>query len=154
MIAITAYLALKLVHVVAAIVAVGANLTYFVWLQRAKRAAQAEQVFALQTVRSIDAFVANPAYVVLPITGIAMVLNAHYSFGTLWIATAIGLYVLVAAVAGALFTPALKRQITVVQTDGPRSPSYAAAARRTQITGVLTMTPIAAILYLMVVKPA
>ena len=153
MLAVTLYSILKLVHIASAIVAVGANLTYFVWLQRAKRAAAAEQRFALEGVGAVDRFLANPAYIVLPITGIWMVLDAGYSFGTLWIALGLGLYVLVAGLAGALFTPALKRQLELVGTSGLESPDYAAAVKRTQLTGVITMAPIAIILYLMVVKP-
>jgi uncharacterized membrane protein len=33
----TTYLALKLIHVLAAIVALGTNVTYFVWLSRTRR---------------------------------------------------------------------------------------------------------------------
>jgi hypothetical protein len=38
-------------------------------------------------------------------------------------------------------------------TSGADPSVYAEAARRTTVTGVITMVPIAAILYLMVIKP-
>lgn len=149
----SAYSVLKLVHIVAAIVAVGANVSYFVWFNRARTAPQAEQLFALRGIKTLDAWLANPAYVVLPVTGIIMVLVEDLGFTTFWIGLAIGLYVFMGAFAGIFFAPALRRQIDVVQREGPQSPGYADAARRTTVTGALTMVPIAAILYLMVIKP-
>lgn len=144
---------LKLVHVISAIVAVGANVTYFIWFARVKRAGQEEQVFVLRGIRTLDAMVANPAYVVLPVTGIAMVLVRDLGFSTFWIAFGIGLYVFMAAFAGIFFSPSLRRQMNIVEREGPDSAAYAEAARRTMIMGALTMVPIAGILYLMVIKP-
>ncbi len=147
------YLPLKLVHVVSAIVAVGTNVTYFVWLAAMKRRPQAEQSFALTTISRLDARLANPAYLVLPVTGVVMVLIGHLGFTTFWIALAIGLYVLLAVFGGSLFTPALRRLIDVVATDGPDSAAYADAVRRVGTRGLITMLPVAGILYLMVMKP-
>jgi uncharacterized membrane protein len=147
----TTYLALKLIHVLAAIVAVGTNVTYFVWLSRTRR--QPEQgASVLPGIRALDARLANPAYVVLPVTGILMVLDADLGFTTFWIITAIILYVAMALIAGILFSPSLRRQVEIA-TSGAEQSVYAEAARRTMVTGVITMLPIAAILYLMVIKP-
>ena len=75
---------LLLVHVLAAIVAVGANPTYAIWF-RAAGTDQDRLIFVIRTVRMIDSRVANPAYVVLLITGILMVLGGAFSFTTGWI---------------------------------------------------------------------
>lgn len=147
------YLPLKLVHVASAIVAVGANVTYFIWLTAVRGRPQPEQSFALKTIQRVDSRLANPAYAILPITGIAMVLIADLGLTTFWIALAIGLYVLLAVFGGALFTPALRRLTEIVDTEGPGSDRYADAARRLTIRGVITMLPVAGILYLMVLKP-
>ena len=65
----------------AAIVAVGTNVTYFVWLSRTRR--QPEQgAYVLPGIKALDARLANPAYVVLPVTGILMVLDADLGFTT------------------------------------------------------------------------
>jgi uncharacterized membrane protein len=147
------YLPLKLVHVLSAIVAVGTNITYFVWLAAMKGRAPSQQAFALDTIKKLDARLANPAYGVLPLTGVIMVLVSDgLGFTTFWIAVAIGLYVLVGVIAGAFFAPTLRRQAELADEAG--SAAYEAAARRTRITGMLTMLPIAGILYLMVLKPA
>jgi uncharacterized membrane protein len=149
--AINAYSLLKLVHVVAAIIAVGTNLTYFVWLSRTRKHPQ-EAAHVLPGLKALDTRLANPAYVVLLITGILMVLNADLGFTTFWIATAIGLYIALAVIAGVLFSPALRRQVELSAQRAEAS-LYDQAARRTTLAGVVTMLPIAAILYLMVIKP-
>jgi uncharacterized membrane protein len=82
-----------------------------------------------------------------------MVLVGDLGFTTFWIAVAIGLYVLVGVFAGALFVPALRTLTAIVDADGPASAAYPSAARRTASRGMLTMLPVAGILYLMVLKP-
>ncbi|MGH2483388.1 MAG: hypothetical protein ACRDE9_02895 [Candidatus Limnocylindria bacterium] len=47
--------------------------------------------FVIQTIRLLDSRIANPAYVVVLLTGIGMVLTGAYSFTTGWILAAIGL---------------------------------------------------------------
>ena len=72
---------------------------------------------------------------------------------TFWILAAIVLYALVGVMAGVFFAPSLRRQTELVATDASGSAAYEAAARRTRTTGLLTMLPVAGILYLMVMKP-
>jgi len=57
---VSAYSLLKLVHIISAIVAVGANVSYFVWFSRVKGEPQPEQVFALRGIKTLDAWLANP----------------------------------------------------------------------------------------------
>jgi uncharacterized membrane protein len=148
------YLPLKLVHVLSAIVAVGTNVTYFVWLAAMKDRPPTEQAFALDTIKKLDSRLANPAYGILPLTGLIMVLVSDaWEITTFWIIAAIILYALVGLIAGALFAPSLRRQTEIVATEGSGAAVYEAAARRTRTTGLLTMLPIAGILYLMVMKP-
>jgi uncharacterized membrane protein len=149
------YLPLKLVHVLSAIVAAGTNVTYLVWLAVMKGRSQPERSFALQTIKTLDSRLANPAYGILPVTGVIMVLVSDaLEFTTFWILAAIGLYVLVGVIAGVFFAPSLRRQTELVEREGTGPGAYEAAARRTRTTGLLTMVPVAGILYLMVMKPA
>ena len=85
MLGVTLYTGLKFVHVFAAIVAVGTNVTYGVWFAMARRSPDNE-MFALRGIKFLDDRVANPAYAVLLIAGILTVLEGHWSFGQLWIA--------------------------------------------------------------------
>jgi uncharacterized membrane protein len=121
------YLPLKLVHVLSAILAVGTNVTYFVWLTLMRGRSGTEQAFALESIKTLDARVANPAYVVLPVTGIVMVLIEDIGFTTFWIALAIGLYILVGVFAAALFVPALRRPR---RSSRPRDRKRRATRRR------------------------
>jgi uncharacterized membrane protein len=147
------YLFWKLVHVLSAIVAVGSNVTYFAFLAAMRGRPRAAQAFTLETISKVDRRLANPAYMVLPATGVIMVLISPLGFTTFWIAVAIGLYVLVGVFAGALFVPALRRLVALVNEEGPDAPGYAEAAGRVMTRGLLTMLPVAGIVFLMVVKP-
>jgi uncharacterized membrane protein len=150
---VSAYLWLKLVHILAAIVAVGTNVTYFVWLARARTRRSQHDLYVLEGIKTLDSRLANPGYVLLPITGIGMVLVGDLSFSTFWIATAIVLYVFLGVFGGVLFAPALRRQTEALRVGGSASDDYADAARRTMILGGVTMVPVLGILYLMVMKP-
>ena len=90
----------KLLHIASAIVAVGTNLTYFVWLRAMRGRPQPAQSFALETISGLDRRLANPAYTILPTTGVIMVLISPLGFTTFWIAVAIGLYVLLGVFGG------------------------------------------------------
>jgi uncharacterized membrane protein len=149
------YLPLKVVHVLSAIVAVGTNVTYFVWLAAMKGRAPTQQAFALETIRKLDARLANPAYAVLPLTGVIMVLIADgLGFTTFWIAVAIGLYLVMGAVAIALYSPTLKRQIAAYEAQGAESAEFQALGARGRMLGILLAILVVAIIILMVVKPS
>lgn len=144
-------LVVKLVHVLSAIVAVGANVTYTFWLARAGRD-QDRLVWTIGGIRRLDGAIANPAYVLLLITGVLMVVGGLVSFQTSWIVAALVLYVALVIVGGALYSPALKRQLTEAELD-PTSAGYAAAARRSNVFGILTLVIVLVIVSLMVLKP-
>lgn len=142
---------LLLIHVLAAITAVGANLTYAIWF-RAAGADPDRIVFVIRTVRTIDSRIANPAYVVLLITGILMVLGGAFSFTTGWILAAIGLYIATAVIGIAFFAPAVRRQLAEAERD-VTSDAYRAAATRTTALGIVTTVLVVLIVALMVTKP-
>jgi uncharacterized membrane protein len=142
---------LKLVHILAAITAVGANVTYSFWIRAAGRDRD-RLVWTLNAIRRLDNTIANPAYVVLLVTGVFMVLAGAFSFETGWIAAAIALYVVLVVVGLTLYSPALKRQIAEAERD-PASPAYEAMARRSNGFGLLTLVIVLVIVTLMVTKP-
>lgn len=82
---------LKFVHVLLAIVAVGANLTYGLWLSRAAREPQFLP-FVLRGVKFLDDRVANPSYVLLLLTGGAMAAIGKVPFSRPWLAASLVLY--------------------------------------------------------------
>jgi uncharacterized membrane protein len=142
---------LLLVHVVAAIVAVGANLTYAIWF-RAAGTDQDRLLFVIRTIRMIDSRIANPAYIVLLVTGLLMVAGGVVSLTAGWLLAALGLYVATAVIGIALFAPAIRRQLAEAERD-VTSDSYRSAAGRSTALGIVTTVLVLAIVVLMVAKP-
>lgn len=105
----TGFLLLKWVHVMSAIVAVGSNVTYGVWGVRAK--GEPEHLgFALRGLKFLDDRVANPAYGLLLVTGLIMAFTS-YSITTRWILGGLVIFIVMAVLGRAVYTPTLVRQI-------------------------------------------
>jgi uncharacterized membrane protein len=147
----TLYLLAKFVHVLLAIVAVGSNVTYAIWLRRAGHDRD-RIVFAVEGVRYVDRRLANPAYILLLLSGITVALLGDWSFQRGWLATAIGLYVATAVIGFTVFAPAIRRQLREAEADAA-SPTYEAAARRTTILALTVTAIVVVIVFLMVTKP-
>ena len=145
------FLALKLVHVLAAIVAVGTSVSSTFWLARAGRDRD-RLVWALDGVRGFDRRIANPAYILVLLTGVAMVATGTYRFDQGWIVAAILLYVLIATFGIVFFRPAARRQREEAATD-PTSPAYGRVAATTWWYSWMTIAVVAMIIVLMVAKP-
>jgi uncharacterized membrane protein len=146
------YFTILFVHVLSAIVALGYNATYAVWLTRGSLERE-HLLFALRGIQFMDSRVANPAYGLLLVTGIAMVLLSGRSWHQLWIELALALWVLLAILGFAGYTPALKRQIRIVETSGPDDPAYGAANSRQTVFGIVTSVIAVVIVALMVFRP-
>lgn len=142
---------LKVIHVLAAITAVGANLTYTYWLRYAGQDRD-RLAWTLKGISRLDNFITTPAYIVLFITGFLMVIGGAFSFQTGWIVAAIALYVVVVVIGVAFYAPGLRRQIAEAEAD-PTSPAYAAAASRNTLFGMITTVVVLVIVVLMVAKP-
>ncbi len=143
---------LKYVHILSVIVAVGANVSYVSWMRWAGRDRQ-RLVFAIGGVRRLDRLIANPAYVLVLLTGLGMVVAGYYSFDQGWIRAALGLYVLVALLGIFLYAPVIRRQLAEAERD-PSSREYAAIAVRSNVLGAVTTAVVMVIVFLMVAKPA
>jgi uncharacterized membrane protein len=143
---------LKAVHILLAIVAVGANITYGFWQVRAAREPQ-HIGYALRSIKFLDDRVANPAYGGLFVIGIILVLIGPYDFTTLWVAVSIGLFLLMGALTILVYTPMQRRQIAVYETKGPQSPEFAELSNRMRTIGIVLAVIVVVIVFLMVVKP-
>jgi len=147
------YLILKWIHVLLAITAVGANITYGVWLPLATREPQ-HLGFALRGVRVLDNRVANPAYALLLITGMALTGAGRIPISTPWVLTGLVLWVILVVIAAARYTPTLRRQIQALDAGGPTSPEYRRLAATGTRVGILLLIIAVAIVFVMVAKPA
>jgi uncharacterized membrane protein len=147
------YIGLKLIHIILAIVAVGFNLSYAILLARAAR--EPEHLgHVLRTVQFLDRRIANPAYGLILVTGIAMTFAGGIPLTTFWIMGALTLFVVVLLMGVFLYSPALRNQIAALDRYGVNSPEYQRAASRQSAVGGAFAIPLLLILYLMVFKPA
>ena len=152
MLSLTTYTFFKFLHVLLAIVAVGFNASYGIWLGRAARQRDHE-AFALHGVKFLDDRVANPAYGLLLVTGLVMVVVGDVSLTQFWLATALGLYVIAVLLGLLVYTPTLRDQIRLIEAGAGATVEYAALARRGSIVGVVLAVDVVAIVFLMVTKP-
>jgi len=146
------YLALKLIHIGAAITAVGSNITYGVWNVRAQ-SNPAQLGFALKGIKFIDDHIANPAYGVLLVTGLLMVFVNRWPVGSLWIILALILFAALAVLAFRVYSPLLRNQIRLVDAGDTTSPEFERLSRRSAIVGPILGLLAVVILILMVFKP-
>ena len=146
------YSFLKFVHVLLAIVAVGFNASYGIWLARAAKEPEHE-LHVLKGIKTLDDKFANPAYALLLVLGIWMVLIGPWEFTTFWVLSALILYVIVAVIAATMFSPTLRRQIALLEGGGRGSDEYARLAKKGGMLGGVLAVLVVAIVFLMVVKP-
>ena len=143
---------LKWVHVLAAITALGVNMTYGIWLARAGRNPE-HLGFTLRGIQILDNRVANPAYAVVLITGLAMVFTKPIPITTPWILSSLVLFIAVGLLAALGYTPTLRRQIELVNAGSGGTPEYEAVSNLARLQGALLAILVIAITFLMVVKP-
>ena len=146
------YTITKFIHVTLAIIAVGFNASYGIWIARSAR--DPEHIgFVMRTIKLIDDRFANPAYGLLLLSGLFMVFTAGYPLTTLWIALAIVLYLAVLILAFLVISPNFRAQLRALETEGPSSASFQDAARGGRTFGILVSILVLGIVFLMVVKP-
>lgn len=148
----TLYEFLKFLHVVLAIVAIGANATYGLWIARAAREPE-HTAYALKGIKILDDKIANPAYALLLVTGFAMVIESDIPFDTFWIAAALVLFVILVVLALVGYTPTLRKQIAAVEAGQLDSDEYRALSKRGSVLGAILGVLVIVIVFLMVTKP-
>jgi uncharacterized membrane protein len=149
---IDAYDLLKFVHVLLAIIAVGFNASYGIWLARAGRD-PAHLGHVLRGIKTLDDLFANPAYILLFVTGMLTAFVGNIPLETFWIAASIGLWAVVVLGGFLIYTPNLRRQIALVESGDVDSAEYRAVARRGTIMGIVLALLVIVIVFLMVTKP-
>jgi uncharacterized membrane protein len=147
----TWYSLLKFIHVLLAITAVGSNITYAAWNARGAMEPQ-HLAFALKGIKFLDNRVANPAYGLLLLTGLTLVVVGNWGARG-WIAAALILFVVLIVVAVGFYSRVTTRQIQALETAGESSPLYQRLAGQARIYGIVSGVIALAIVFLMVVKP-
>ena len=147
------FVILKFLHVLLAIIAVGFNASYGVWLARVAREPVPTQSFVLRGIKRLDDWFANPAYVLLAVTGVTMVFVGELRLTTFWIAGGIVLWAIAVALGFFVYTPMLRHQIRELETTGPEGDDYKRYASNARFMGILLAVIVVVIVFLMVTKP-
>jgi len=144
------YFGLKWLHVVAACIGFGSNVTHLFWLCSANvdGVSGAEK---LRLVKKIDDRLAVPAYVVAIGAGIAMWLW-QWPTGSSWIVASLVLSTALAGM-GIAFGPFMYQWIRLAAEQRPGEPQLALLSRRLTIWWGSITASVLVILYLMVWKP-
>lgn len=147
------YQVLLFVHIVAAVIWVGGALYAQVL---AVRAARAEDQTVLPRLARDIAFIGTrvfkPSAIVLFLAGAAMTVQA-WSFGQLWIAVSVALWI-GSALAGALYLePRARRVAALFEAEGPASSAGRDLLGRMFLVSRLELLSFAVIIALMVFKP-
>src|SRR5262249_34486941 len=131
----------------------GFNATYPIWIQRAERHPE-HLDFALRGVKILDDYAANPAYVLLLVSGLTMAIVAHYNvLTTFWLLAALVIFLVVAILGFGVYTPTLRRQIRALATEGQKSQTYQTLSMRGTVVGIILAVLVLLILALMVFRP-
>jgi uncharacterized membrane protein len=150
---VSLFVLVKFLHVLLAVIAVGFNASYGVWLARVAREPVPTQSFVLRGIKRLDDWFANPAYVLLAVTGVTMVFVGELRFTTFWIAGGIVLWAIAVALGFFVYTPMLRNQIHALETAGPDDDDYKRYASNARFMGILLAVIVVVIIFLMVTKP-
>ena len=150
--ALGSYEVIKFIHVLLAIVAVGFNATYGIWLARAAKEPEHE-AFALRGVKLLDDRFANPAYALLLVTGLLMVWVGDLDLTQFWLLAALVLYAVAVGLGLFVYTPTLRNQIAVLESSGAGSAEFQTLSKRGTGVGVVLAIDVIVIVFLMVTKP-
>lgn len=151
--AMTAYELLRFVHVLFAVTAVGANITYSVWLAQASR--EPEHLdYTLRGLVLLDGRVTTPSYIMLLVTGAALVLQGNVLWRSSWLVTGIALYAVAAILSAFWYAPLLRAQVVALRRQALAGDAYRALEQRARAIGATILVVVLAVVYLMVTKPA
>jgi len=147
------YATVKWIHVLCAIVSLGANLTYFPWFMTVPKNRET-LVFTLKTIRLLDNWIANPSYILAYITGeIMMRVGGQIHYSTPWMTVALILYVIISILGLFVYAPMLKKQQQLAEAKGADDAEYQRVSRNGIILGTVIVIITIGITFLMVAKP-
>ena len=139
-------------HILTALVAVGATVSYFFWLRRAVLVPESRS-FTLETIRLLERRMVVPAYVIVLLTGLGLIDRAGWAWSTPWIELALMFLVVLMALSG-FYARTIKGQIALVADGSVDSAEYDRLHARARLLLALKVVLIIVTVYLMVFKPA
>jgi uncharacterized membrane protein len=141
------------VHILSGVIWVGGAVYAQLLAYRASRSADhADLPVVARHAAFLGTRVFMPAALLIIITGVVMVLQA-WSFGQLWIAVAVALWVLSAVLGGAYVGPRIASIGALFEKEGPESPAGRAILERVFLVSRLELVSFAIIIAMMIFKP-
>lgn len=149
------------IHVTAVVVGLGMTFAEAVLFPVAMKLDPRHLPYVHRLQLTINQKVANPALLVIILTGVYQVIDAGWSFGAFWISATFLIVFVIGGLTGGYFIPADRRLEAMITDEikaagtGPFEPSdeYMRRARVEGIVGAVTGVLIVIAIYLMVVKP-
>ena len=138
-------------HILSALVAVGATVSYFFWMRRALIVPESRK-FTLETLRMLELKLVSPAYVILFLTGLGLIDRASWGWSTPWLELSFLLFIALMGLAG-FHIRLIKRQIILTEDASSNTSEYNAAHARGRMLMSAKVVVITALVYLMVFKP-
>ena len=139
------------IHILTALVAVGATVSYFFWLRRAVLAPESRS-FTLDTIRMMERRMVMPAYVLVLLTGLGLIDRAGWAWSTPWLELSLLFFIVLLGLVG-FHARVIKGQIALVADGSGDSADYDRAHARGRILLALKVVVIIAMVYMMVFKP-
>jgi uncharacterized membrane protein len=155
--AVTAYNVSVFIHVTAVVVGFGATFAESVLFPVAMKLDRRHLPYVHQVQLTINRYFANPALLVIILTGFYQVSKGNWSLGDFWISATLVIAIVIGAINGAYFIPADRRLGAMVtrelEAGGDLSEEYQRRARAEGMVGALTGFLIIVAIFLMVTKP-
>ena len=139
------------IHILSALVAVGATVSYFFWLRRAVLAPESRS-FTLETIRLLERRMVMPAYILVLLTGLGLIDRAGWAWSTPWLELSILFFIVLLGLVG-FHARVIKGLIALVADGSADSADYDRAHARGRILLGLKVVVIIVLVYLMVFKP-
>jgi uncharacterized membrane protein len=156
MAAITAYNISVWIHITAVVVGFGSTFALAVMFPLAAKMDERHLPYVHRAGIAINRYLANPALLVIVLTGFYQVSKGDWSFGSFWIIGTLAIAVVLGGLVGSYFIPTDKKLAAMAERElaaGGLSAEYQRLARREGQIGALAGVLIVAAIFLMVIKP-
>jgi uncharacterized membrane protein len=159
--AVTGYEISLWLHITAAVVGLGATFAEAVFFPVAMSMDARYLPYVHRVQLTINRYMAQPALLLILITGIYQVSDGDWKFGSFWISATFAIVIVLGGLLGAFFIPTDKKAGPMVEAeiaaagDGPvtLSPEYQRLARSEGIAGAISGALVVVAILLMVIKP-
>ena len=145
---------LYFIYLILLIVAIGPNVTYAVWIQRAFVSNRESLSFTLRTIKVINDRMVLPAVALALITWVAMVYLSGQNLAIPWVLLTAVFWLAVFLLGLFGYRPTLIKQIELGESPGPDGDEYSSTAWRSTLIGIAIGIIALLIVLLMAFQPS